>query len=619
MKTKIFLNLFFALAVSCLILSPAKAVDFTPPPFKDSGYLGKYVSVSLPEPIKIEANQTKEVIVKIKNVGKKTWFASGSNFVSAYTIDPNYHDSVLAADSWIGTDNPVRISNTTKPGETATIKFNIKAPSKAGTYTEKFYLAAENASWIKSSYFNLTIKVDKTAVVSSTTTKTITTTTASYYTGKVLGLTNKYLTAAVGGDQIDFSFKFQNLGKTDWQSYSLVGEVASNTIKDSSWESSGVIITRAQKGEAGKDTGWINFKLRAPRLAGDYNLKFYLKIDGQKVSGTEEIIKLKVLEDGELAAETEDKNISETTTTTSATTTDTVLRTRTLIAEPTIRVRLAKVDSVIKFVAPTVYKVYAGSEYKGELEPNEIANLNFLEGDVSVYTFKSSDLNFTSTERIRFEPENDGDYFEVPTFARTITWKGETRFASYRGVMEFVHSAKSNETYLVNELPMNEYLNGIGEMSDDSPYEYMKAMIVAARSYAYSQIVNGPVPRTYDVYASTVDQLYLGYNHEIDSPNVVKAVADTAGEMVTYKGNPVETPYFGHSDGRTRSWKELYGGDKKPWLLSVKTPYDKGKKMFGHGVGISMDDAASRARKDGWNYLKILKYYYSGVEVEQVY
>lgn len=618
MKIKIFLNLFFALIISCLFLSPVKALDFTPPPFKDSGYLGKYVSVSLAEPIQIETDKTKEAIVKIKNVGTKTWTATGNNFVSVYTIDPNYHDSALAADDWLSPSNPVKISQTTKPGEIATIKFKIKAPSKVGTYSEKFYLAAENATWIKSSYFNLTIKVVK-STTASTTVSNNSKTSSTTYTGKVLGMTSKYLTAAMGGDQFNFSLKFQNLGKNDWQSYQLVGEVASSTIKDISWESSDIIITRSQKGEAGKDTGWINFKLRAPLLASDYDVKFYLKINGQKVAGTEEIVKISVLEDG---ADQENINYTNTTTsavsTTTAETEDVVLRTRALIAEPKIRVRLAKVDSLIKFVAPTSYKVYAGDEYKGELEANVLATLNFLKGDVSVYTFKSSQFNFTTTDRIRFEPENADDYFEVPTFARTITWKGETRFASYRGVMEFVHSDKSDETYIVNELSMNQYLNGIGEMSDDSPYEYMKALIVAARSYAYSQIITGPTTRTYDVYASTVDQLYLGYNHEIESPNTVRAVTDTAGEMVTYNNNPVVTPYFGHSDGRTRSWKEVWGADK-PWLKSVKTPYDKGKKMFGHGVGISMDDAAARARKDGWNYLKILKYYYTGVEVEQAY
>jgi peptidoglycan hydrolase-like amidase len=47
--------------------------------------------------------------------------------------------------------------------------------------------------------------------------------------------------------------------------------------------------------------------------------------------------------------------------------------------------------------------------------------------------------------------------------------------------------------------------------------------------------------------------------------------------------------------------------------------YDKGKTMWGHGVGISGSDALARAGKDGWLYDQILKYYYTGVEVEKIY
>jgi stage II sporulation protein D len=41
--------------------------------------------------------------------------------------------------------------------------------------------------------------------------------------------------------------------------------------------------------------------------------------------------------------------------------------------------------------------------------------------------------------------------------------------------------------------------------------------------------------------------------------------------------------------------------------------------MNGHGVGMSNADAGQRASKDGWNYLQILKHYYTGVEVEKVF
>ena len=119
----------------------------------------------------------------------------------------------------------------------------------------------------------------------------------------------------------------------------------------------------------------------------------------------------------------------------------------------------------------------------------------------------------------------------------------------------------------------------------------------------------------FDVYPTTVDQIYLGYNSELFMPNVAQAALDTAGEMVTYKGDPVPTPYFSHSDGKTRNWKK----PGRPWLKSVKAVYDKGLKMYGHGFGMSNRDAEKHAKKDGWTYDQILKYYYSDTEVEKVY
>jgi len=41
--------------------------------------------------------------------------------------------------------------------------------------------------------------------------------------------------------------------------------------------------------------------------------------------------------------------------------------------------------------------------------------------------------------------------------------------------------------------------------------------------------------------------------------------------------------------------------------------------MWGHGVGMSASDASERASKDGWPYDRLLKYYYTGVEVKRLY
>src|SRR3989339_702402 len=108
----------------------------------------------------------------------------------------------------------------------------------------------------------------------------------------------------------------------------------------------------------------------------------------------------------------------------------------------------------------------------------------------------------------------------------------------------------------------------------------------------------------FDVLPSTVDQLFLGAKIEQERPNLLAATKETNGYLVTYDtdanlGTPtvaVSTPYFSNSDGMTRSSKQVWGGSEKPWLVPVEATYDRrdGKKMYGHGVGMSNRDAILR-------------------------
>lgn len=187
--------------------------------------------------------------------------------------------------------------------------------------------------------------------------------------------------------------------------------------------------------------------------------------------------------------------------------------------------------------------------------------------------------------------------------------------------MEYRYSKEHKKVYVINELPLDAYAAGVTETSNDSPLEYIKALQVAARSYAYYKYNYHRSNRIFHVTATTVDQLYLGYNSELSMPRVAEATQATYGEMVTYNGAPVVTPYFSRTNGRTLSWREGWGGSsvEMPWLMSVEAKYDEGLKKRGHGVGMSMHDASLRAARDGWTYQQILRHYYLGTEVERVY
>jgi len=176
---------------------------------------------------------------------------------------------------------------------------------------------------------------------------------------------------------------------------------------------------------------------------------------------------------------------------------------------------------------------------------------------------------------------------------------------------------------VINELPIEDYLKGLAEApTQEELIEKAKAITVAARTYAifYTDPNNRKFPgKLYDGNDDpAVFQYYLGYEFEKRAPSVVKAVDETQGVVVTYKGQIVKTPYFSSSDGRTRSAEEVFGWTHTPYLQSVPDPYCEGKELRGHGVGLS-GCGAEGAAKDGKTYIQILKYYYQDVRIVKKY
>ena len=303
-----------------------------------------------------------------------------------------------------------------------------------------------------------------------------------------------------------------------------------------------------------------------------------------------------------------------------------IIPTRELIPEPVIRVGLYKTKEPIKFVSDFVYEVWSGDRSRAVILAGVTTTLSHANG---LYSIKTENLEFGLSDFVRLVPRDlpasastalqagIHDFFTLINYNRPVKGRGKVNFNAYRGALEYRYSPKSKLPYIINELPLDFYVAGVAETHDAAPVEYIKALQVAARSYAYANIGKMPPTekRMFDVYPTTVDQIYLGYNSELFMPRVAQASADTAGQMVTYKGAPVATPYFSHSNGKTVSWK----GKDRPWLKSVPAVYDKGKKMLGHGIGMSNYDAIKRAAKDGWTYDQILQYYYTSTTVERVY
>ncbi|MDI6801867.1 MAG: SpoIID/LytB domain-containing protein [Thermodesulfovibrionales bacterium] len=141
----------------------------------------------------------------------------------------------------------------------------------------------------------------------------------------------------------------------------------------------------------------------------------------------------------------------------------------------------------------------------------------------------------------------------------------------YSGTIEVWKGEKG--LYIVNEIPLEEYIKGVvaGEVSKSWDIEALKAQAVVARTYALYQKLNsgfGKMP--FHITSSVLHQVYKGG----DVPdNIARAVKETKGEILTYKGQPIVAYYHSTSGGMTEDPSEVFG-KSYPYLKPVETMCD---------------------------------------------
>ncbi len=589
--------IFFA----CVSTAPVQAADPKPTIRDAQAYQAKYVSQSVADPIVIEAGESKVVDITFKNTGTATWNTSGSRYISAYTMEPRERVSVF-----LNAKQTKPILKPAKPGENAVLRLTLTAPEKVGEYTEEFYLAAENYSWLQGGYFFLKIVVvpKKTLTVQHTTTTPVAAsgTPASAADAKLMGQSIKTVTTK-GGEPVSLKVLFQHTGKEAWKGYNLIAKEGSGAvIADDSWKDARTIVDRSSTAVAAGSIVKETITFRAPSKVGSYEAQFFL--EGKEQSAA--IVMIQVTEDAKsdtLPFAPVDSEVSE--------------ETPRVAEEPRIRVGLVGEGTTVQFVSyDDEYAVLVDGLSEGTLPKRKVAIVIY---DNGIYRVRGAGLDINTSGVVRFEPMNNPHaIIEVMNGLkdRSIGWVGPSRFIRYHGAVEYRRGVKDGEMYVVNDLLLEDYVKGIAETGKEVHEEAVKANIIAARTYAY--LSKGKYA-FFDVLGSTYDQLYLGADVAQFLTKVPLATQATRGQMVTYNDEIVTTPYFGNSNGKTKSWSSVWGGANKPWLVPVSAAYDAGRKQFGHGVGMSQRDAALKAAKDAWDYKQILGHYYTNTDVTLIY
>lgn len=439
--------------------------------------------------------------------------------------------------------------------------------------------------------------------------------------------------ALKAGEVKEVVVKIKNTGSSTWlasgknyvSAYTVDPSYHASLFAGAKWlaKDHPTIITKATKpGE----TAELKIMLYAPEKPGSYEEHFNLAAENKTwIKGTHFFLKIKVTEpEAEVAtaqpSETEEvvstttemlEEVAIASSTVATNTENRIILDREPILEPTIRVGIYKTSAPVTFQTDFDYEVWMGEESFGYLPRAELVTLSYSQG---VYGFVSPSITFEGAKPIRLAPFQPDAYFVLPNVERRISGR-KPNYNAYRGALEYRYSPLSKMPYLVNELSLERYVAGVTETSDSAPPEYIKALQIAARTYAFVRISGLPPTdrRLFDVFATTQDQLYLGYNSEKDMPKVEALTKETSGLMVTYKRNPVTTNYFSRSNGKTKTRAG------SPWLTSVVAKYDVGLTQHGHGYGMSGRDAMLRAQRDGWTFDQILTYYYSGTQIEKMY
>ncbi len=134
---------------------------------------------------------------------------------------------------------------------------------------------------------------------------------------------------------------------------------------------------------------------------------------------------------------------------------------------------------------------------------------------------------------------------------------------SYRGNFEISKTEKG--FVIINEVLLEEYLYGVvpSEMPSNYPMEALKAQAICARTYAYGHMIS---PGLKDFGAHVDDSTgYQVYQNIAEQNQTTQAVKETAGLVLYYGDEPINTYYYSTSCG--------YGSDEHVWKSDYQVEY----------------------------------------------
>lgn len=525
----------------------------------------------------MEGGAETTVVVELRNTGTATWTSSGDQAVE---LNAESSGRPLSHPWWVGSDTSARLSpSRVKPGETGTFSFAIRASEAEGRYHESFTLYA-GSSRVQMSPVRLHVKVGNPPLPYQA--DLLDTTCGRLYLEPTFALTC-YAT-------------YQNTGTEDWGADVVRLETILPVARDSAyhhdyWRGENVLNVFLQD-IAPEETVTIAFAIEAPSTVGRYLESFGLVANSEtKVIGSSFDLPVKVYDkEGAVAFEPR-------------------------ADEPMMRVGIWE-SSDVELSSNTPFEVV--DQNGAVMHTFQRTDRVHVVYDGGVYDIDADNWHKRTRSRLTFRGSNE-TIFTLENYENRPAWNTDLNDNQFRYQIDVVYSDASNAVWVVNALPLEMYMRGIAETSGGGPRQYYRSLAIAARTYALFNILHPTkfAGEPFILDATAASQVYRGYGYERRGQSFVDAVNATTGKVVLYDNEVAVTPYFSQSDGRTRSWDEVWAGDY-PYLVSKSDPCCTNLELLGHGVGMSAEGALYFADL-GWSTTKILKYYYSGVTIEEYY
>jgi len=596
------------------------------------GFNAAMVSSTGSGTIVMKPGEVRDFTVGFQNTGDRIWSNEGDKYVSIYTYGPKYRKSVFDPATWVWGDHPALISERyVEPGKVAHVNFQLRAPQTLGTYTETFNLGAEDTVWIPGGKFSFTIKVtnddnsqtpspaptELDPVSPGSSTSSAESTSSADGVSAMLLIRSANRVVAKGGESVRYTVGIKNTGSTTWTSHAVkTPQVAlafdSADSYHSSWESTTTLASASGVSVAPGALELIDFSFTAPRHVGNYKLRYTFTANENVIPGMFIDIPVAVTSD---AGEVYNNPVVNPPTSTEENSD------YPLIEQPLLRVGFLIVDEEtdweVVVSCETAWKLTDGDgKILGAMKPDETVRAFYKNG---VYNYNLGTGLKQTPSYLRFVPDIPNKICKVNNFDRRVTRNFTHPDNTFRNVLELRYNSSKDRTWMINELPIEYYLRGLAETSNISPLEYQKALVTVARTYALYHYERGTKhgDEFYHISSYSWDQVYNGYGQEMRAPKITQAVEATRGRVVTYDNKTAITPYFSRSDGRTRDWSEVWHGSVA-WLKSVPAPCDaeKGRTLWGHGVGLSASEALCMANR-GSEWIDILTHFYQGVELNK--